>query len=184
MCGIVGFHTEHKEDREVLSRRIHKMTSCLKHRGPDGDGYYVGDNVALGHRRLSIIDLATGQQPIFNEDKSKCVIFNGEIYNYKEIKDELIKKGHIFMSASDTETIIHAFEEWGDDCVKKLRGMFAFCIWDVKADKMFLARDRLGEKPLFFAHYNGNFVFASEMKSILADPHFDRTIDDEALSSY
>jgi asparagine synthase (glutamine-hydrolysing) len=184
MCGIVGFHTEHKKDRDDLYRRIYNMTSCLKHRGPDGEGFYVGDNVALGHRRLSIIDLATGQQPIFNEDKSKCVIFNGEIYNYKEIKDDLIQKGHIFTSASDTETIIHAFEEWGEDCVAKLRGMFAFCIWDSKADKMLLARDRLGEKPLFFAHYNGNFVFSSEMKSILADPHFDRTLDEEALSSY
>ncbi len=184
MCGIVGIYTEQIKEREDLSRTIHKMTSCLKHRGPDGDGYYIGSNIALGHRRLSIIDLATGQQPIFSEDKSKCVIFNGEIYNYQEIKAELVKKGHIFASASDTETIVHAYEEWGEECVAKLRGMFAFCIWDSRAEKVLLARDRLGEKPLFFAHYNGNFVFSSEMKSILADPHFDRAIDEEALSSY
>jgi len=184
MCGIAGLYSKHKKDREELSQSIHKMTSSLKHRGPDGEGYYIGNNIALGHRRLSIIDLATGQQPIFNEDKSTCIIFNGEIYNYKAIKAELIQKGHIFASASDTETIVHAYEEWGEECVAKLRGMFAFCIWDSQADKMLLARDRLGEKPLFFAHYNGNFVFSSELKSILADPHFDRAIDEEALSSY
>ncbi len=184
MCGIVGFYTENKKSREELFSSISRMASCLKHRGPDDQGYYVGRNIALGHRRLSIIDLKTGQQPVFNEDKSMCIIFNGEIYNYQAIKADLLQKGHRFSSVSDTETIIHAYEEWGEECVKKLRGMFAFCIWDARSGKMLLARDRLGEKPLFFAHDSGNFVFASEMKSILADPQFDRTMDAEALSSY
>ena len=167
-----------------MVRTIRTMAACLEHRGPDDQGYHVGGNIALGHRRLSIIDLKTGSQPIFNEDKSKCIIFNGEIYNYEEIKSELLRKGHRFASASDTETIIHAYEEWGEECVKKLRGMFSFCIWDSQKETLFLVRDRLGEKPLFHAYYNGSFVFSSEMKSILSDPRFDRAIDEEALGAY
>ncbi len=184
MCGIVGLYSERGKPHDELSQFITTMATCLKHRGPDDRGYYVGNNIALGHRRLSIIDLKTGQQPIFNEDKSICIVFNGEIYNYQEIKADLVQKGHLFSSSSDTETIVHAYEEWGEKCVEKLRGMFAFCIWDSRAQKMLLARDRLGEKPLFFAQYNGTFVFSSEMKSILADPRFVRAIDEEALSSY
>lgn len=184
MCGIAGLYSETKKDRQDLTRSIHAMTTCLTHRGPDDAGYYIDSNIALGHRRLSIIDLKTGQQPIFNEDKRICIVFNGEIYNYKDITAELMHKGHRFSSTSDTETIIHAYEEWGEDCVKKLNGMFAFCIWDSRSQTMLLARDRLGEKPLFFAHYNGMFAFASEMKSILSDRHFDRAVDEEALASY
>ena len=184
MCGIAGLYSETNKDRRDLARSIHLMTACLEHRGPDDAGYYIGGNIALGHRRLSIIDLKTGRQPIFNEDKRICIVFNGEIYNYQDIKTELMHRGHRFSSTSDTETIVHAYEEWGEDCVKKLNGMFAFCIWDSRSETLFIARDRLGEKPLFFAHYNGTFAFASEMKSILSDPHFDRATDDEALASY
>lgn len=184
MCGIAGLYTENKKDSAEMHRSIREMTSCLEHRGPDEYGYYVGDNIALGHRRLSIIDLKTGKQPIFNENKSMCIIYNGEIYNYQSIKSELIRMGHHFSTNSDTETILHAYEEWGEECIKKLRGMFAFAIWDSQKETLFLARDRLGIKPLFYSRYNGRFVFSSEMKSILADPHFERTIDEEALSSY
>jgi asparagine synthase (glutamine-hydrolysing) len=184
MCGIVGIYSKDRRRREDLARSIRTMAACLEHRGPDDHGYHVDGNIALGHRRLSIIDLKTGKQPIFNEDRSKCIIFNGEIYNYEEIKSELLQKGHCFASASDTETIIHAYEEWGEECVHKLRGMFSFCIWDSQRETVLLVRDRLGEKPLFYAHYNGDFVFSSEMKSILADPRFDRAIDEEAVGAY
>jgi asparagine synthase (glutamine-hydrolysing) len=184
MCGIAGIYSEKKRTREDLTRSIHTMAACLEHRGPDDHGYHVDGNIALGHRRLSIIDLQTGRQPIFNEDKSKCIIFNGEIYNYKEIKNDLLQKGHRFATVSDTETILHAYEEWGEECVHKLRGMFSFCIWDSQRETVLLVRDRLGEKPLYYAHYDGDFVFSSEMKSILADPRFDRAMDEEALAAY
>ena len=160
------------------------MTTSLAHRGPDDSGYYIDDRVALGHRRLSIIDLKTGHQPMFSEDGRTCVVFNGEIYNFAGIRSELLVKGHRFSSNSDTETIIHAYEEWGEECVQRLRGMFAFAIWDSVKKVLFIARDRLGKKPLFYAQYGGKFVFASEMKAILIDPGFNRTLDDEGLSSY
>ncbi|MFH0895980.1 MAG: asparagine synthase (glutamine-hydrolyzing) [Bacteroidota bacterium] len=184
MCGITGLYIENKQDYQELQRSIHEMTSRLHHRGPDEDGYYVHDNIALGHRRLSIIDLKTGQQPIFNENKRLCIIYNGEVFNYQDIRAHLIQLGHHFSTNSDTETILHAFEEWGEGCLSKLRGMFAFAIWDSQKETLFLARDRLGIKPLFFAQYKGKFAFSSEMKSILVDPHFDRTMDEEALSSF
>jgi asparagine synthase (glutamine-hydrolysing) len=160
------------------------MASSLAHRGPDDEGFFVADGVALGHRRLSIIDLATGHQPMFNEDGSVCIVFNGEIYNYAQVKEELCAKGHRFATNSDTETIVHAYEEWGKDCVHRLRGMFAFAIWDARSRVLFLARDRLGKKPLFYAEHSGGFVFASEMKAILVDSRVDRQIDEEALASY
>ncbi len=184
MCGIAGIYTKQSATPEELSRVVHSMTDCLTHRGPDDQGFYIGKNVALGHRRLSIIDLKTGHQPIFNEDRTICIVFNGEIYNYKEIKAELLQKGHRFSSESDTETIIHAYEEWGEESVHRLRGMFSFCIWDERQDKLLLVRDRLGEKPLFYAYRNGSLVFASEMKAILAGPHADRSMDMEALGAY
>ncbi|HLG23233.1 MAG TPA: asparagine synthase (glutamine-hydrolyzing) [Candidatus Manganitrophaceae bacterium] len=184
MCGIAGiYHPVHKRDQRSDSD-IEKMTSLLARRGPDDCGYYIDDQVALGHRRLSVIDLSGGHQPIFNEDRSKCVIFNGEIFNYQDLKDELINKGYRFSTNSDTEAILRAYEEWGEGCPAKLRGMFAFCVWDAKGKSLFLARDRVGIKPLFYAEYDGKFVFASEMKSILSDPGFDRAIDREALASY
>lgn len=167
-----------------MLRTVSTMAACLEHRGPDAEGYFIGDHVALGHRRLSIIDLATGQQPLFNEDRTVCVIFNGEIYNYQQIKTDLAARGHVFATNSDTETIVHAYEEWGEDCVLKFNGMFAFCIWDSRSETLFIARDRLGEKPLFYAYYKGMFVFSSEMKAILADPQCDRAMDEEALCAY
>ncbi len=156
----------------------------LGHRGPDDSGLFYKDGVGLGQRRLSIIDLEGGHQPIFNEDKSKYIVYNGEIYNFLELRDLLIQKGHIFSTKSDTETILHAYEEWGEKCVDHLNGMFAFAIWDEKKRTMFMARDRLGIKPLFYAEYKGKFSFASEMKAILADHEFDRDLDETALASY
>lgn len=182
MCGIAGLYSPNHQDG--LNADIRRMTDCLTHRGPDDEGFYVGDSVALGHRRLSIIDLATGHQPIFNENKDKCIIFNGEIFNFQALKTELEARGHRFSTVSDTETILHAYEEWGEECVQRFRGMFAFCIWDSRNESLFIARDRFGIKPLFYANYGGKFVFSSEMKSILSDPGLGRTIDREALAAY
>ncbi len=179
MCGIVGIASLNLEKIP-----LEKITNSLSHRGPDDFGTYQDNFVGLGHRRLSIIDLEGGQQPIFNEDRSKCIIFNGEIYNFLQIRDELLSKGHQFSTRSDTETILHAYEEWGEKCVERLRGMFAFAIWDLKDKKLFLARDRLGIKPLFYAEHKGKFYFASEMKAILADNEFPRELDEIALSCY
>lgn len=182
MCGIAGLYFPYHQSE--ITPHIRRMTDCLTHRGPDDEGFYTEGSIALGHRRLSIIDVKTGHQPIFNETKDKCIIFNGEVFNFTELKTELEALGHRFSTVSDTETILHAYEEWGEKCVEKFRGMFAFCIWDSQKEQLFLARDRFGIKPLFYAHYNGKFVFASEIKSILADPELKRTIDPEALASY
>jgi asparagine synthase (glutamine-hydrolysing) len=179
MCGIFGILSP-----DVSKVQLEAATNTLRHRGPDDSGFYFDENIALGQRRLSIIDLEGGHQPIFNEDGSKCVIFNGEIYNFIELTQLLVAKGHRFSTRSDTETILHAYEEWGEACVEHFRGMFAFAIWDGEAKTLFLARDRLGIKPLFYAEHNGTFAFASEMKAILADNAFPREIDDLALASY
>ena len=183
MCGIAGVQFPDQTPPDV-ERVIARMTSELTHRGPDECGYHFDSKAAFGHRRLSIIDLKSGRQPIYNEDRTVCVVFNGEIYNYKELRDRLITDGHVFRTNSDTETIVHAYEEWGEMCVEKFRGMFAFAVRDILNDILFLARDRFGKKPLFYAYYDGKFVFSSEMKSILTDPGFDRRIDEEGLSSY
>lgn len=184
MCGICG--KININNREVVDARfIHKMTEVLKHRGPDDEGIYINGNVGIGHRRLSIIDLSKdARQPMSNEDKSIWIVCNGEIYNFQELRKVLEKKGHIFCSRSDTEVIIHLYEELGTDCVEKLRGMFAFCIWDEKRKRLFLARDRIGQKPLNYAIKNGNIIFASEIKSILQDPEISREVDINALDSY
>ena len=179
MCGIVGIAS-----LNLNKIKLNEITNTLSHRGPDDFGIYQDNYVGLGHRRLSIIDLEGGRQPIFNEDRSMCIIFNGEIYNFIQIRDDLLEKGHRFSTRSDTETILHAYEEWGEKCVDYLRGMFAFAIWDSKARRLFLARDRLGIKPLFYAEQNGKFYFASEMKAILADPDFSRDLDKTALAGY
>ena len=179
MCGIFGVVAPNIEQSF-----LEQATSAISHRGPDDAGYYRDAHVGLGHRRLSIIDLAGGHQPIFNEDRSLVIVFNGEIFNYQELMEHLIAKGHRFATRSDTETIVHAFEEWGEKCVSKLRGMFAFAIWDVKRKSLFLARDRLGIKPLFYGTAGGAFSFASEMKAILASGSFPREIDELALTSY
>src|SRR5262245_34360584 len=183
MCGIAGIYylNERPPDADAC---IVRMTSALTHRGPDACGYHSDNRVVLGHRRLSIIDLATGQQPLYNEDRTVGVVFNGEIYNFAEIRSRLISAGHVFRTHSDTETIVHAYEEWGEACVEAFRGMFAFAVRDERRDTLFIARDRFGKKPLFYAEYDGKFVFASEMKAILADERFDKRIDQEALASY
>lgn len=179
MCGIFGIAS-----LNLNKFPLKELTDTLSHRGPDDAGYYLDENVGLGHRRLSIIDLEGGHQPVFNEDSSKCIIFNGEIYNFPELREKLIVAGHKFSTRSDTETILHAYEEWGEQCVEHLRGMFAFAIWDKVKKKLFIARDRLGIKPLFYAEHHGKFYFASEMKTILADKEFPRDMDEMALVSY
>jgi len=179
MCGIFGIAST-----KPPSGSLEKHTDTLLHRGPDDCGYYRDEAIHLGHRRLSIIDLETGKQPIFNEDRSKCIIYNGEIYNHLELRGKLIAKGHRFSTRTDTEAILHAYEEFGQNCVEHLRGMFAFAVWDSEKKELFLARDRLGIKPLFYAENSGCFYFASEMKAILADSSFPRDIDAEAMASY
>lgn len=179
MCGIFGIVTPHL-DLGFLKR----ATDTLAHRGPDDAGYYLDDHIGLGHRRLSIIDVASGHQPIFNEDRTKCIVFNGEIYNFADLRNRLISLGHGFETNGDTETILHAYEEWGESCVDHLRGMFAFAIWDATERVLFLSRDRFGIKPLYYGQYQGGFCFASEMKAILVDHQFPREIDHQALAGY
>ena len=183
MCGISGVvHTD--PGRPVDRESFRRMTATLTHRGPDADGYLFGDGVALGHRRLSIIDVGGGDQPIYNEDHTRAVVFNGEIYNFRELRAELIARGHRFRTASDTEAIVHAWEQYGDDCVSRLRGMFALALWDGPARRLLLARDRLGKKPLYYAHDGERLVFASELKALIADPSMKRTVDPEAVDDY
>ncbi len=184
MCGIAGIYNASDADEGRLTALIEKMTQRLSHRGPDDYGLYVDRSVALGHRRLSIIDLHTGHQPIINQKGDKCIVFNGEIYNYQTIKAELQNRGYLFATNSDTETILHAYEEWGIECLHRLTGMFAFCIWDRSAETLFLARDRLGEKPLYYAQHGRQFSFASEIKALLSIPSILRTIDRQALAAY
>lgn len=159
------------------------MTSFLDHRGPDGEGFFADKNVSLGHKRLSIIDLKTGQQPIYNDDRSAVIVFNGEIYNYKEIRKELENK-YRFKTKSDTEVILRAYEEHGPECVQKFNGMFAFAIWDAKKDLLFLARDRVGVKPLYYFDQAKRFMFASEIKAFLADEQFPRKLNMQAAAEY
>src|SRR5690349_16671491 len=170
MCGICGVvDTAAPVDRGLLER----MTQTLRHRGPDDDGFYLAEpnrsrpGVGLGFRRLSIIDVAGGAQPIPNEDRSIWVVLNGEIYNFVELRDELRAKGHRFRTLSDTEAIVHLYEELGPRCVERLRGMFALAIWDANVGRLLLARDRFGKKPLYYAELGGRFVFASEVKALL-----------------
>jgi len=181
MCGIFGMASV---DKSIDRLQLVNQTNTLSHRGPDDSGFFIDTHAGLGHRRLSIIDLSGGQNPIYNEDQSKCIIFNGEIYNYLEIRKDLFDRGHLFSTRSDTEVILHAYEQWGEACVERLRGMFAFAIWDRTTGELFIARDRLGIKPLFYAEHRGIFYFGSEMKSILAAETFPREIDEFALACY
>jgi asparagine synthase (glutamine-hydrolysing) len=189
MCGIVGFLTLNSS--EIPERQVlHGMRDILTHRGPDDLGEYVrpydgkGPFLFFGHRRLSIIDLASGQQPLSNEDETVWIIFNGEIYNFKEIKQELNALGHRFRTDSDTEVIVHAYEEYGDECFKRLNGMFAVGIWDNRKKQLVLARDRLGKKPLYYSILPGTFLFASEMKALMAYPRFPRRVSHLSLMKY
>lgn len=180
MCGFVGFCDDSKNKKKI----IRDMADVIKHRGPDSDGYYVDNNIALGFRRLSIIDLDKGSQPIFNEDKDKVIVFNGEIYNYKEIREELKSKGHKFSTNTDTEVILHGYEEYKEDILNKLRGMFAFVIYDIKEKSLFGARDFYGIKPFYYYYDNDNFLFGSEIKSFLGSPNFKKELNKDMLSQY
>ena len=159
MCGIAGIVRADGApvDRDLLAR----MNETIRHRGPDDDGFYFSDGVGLAMRRLSIIDLKTGRQPIHNQDQTAWIVFNGEIYNYRELREELERRGHTFYTDSDTEAIVAAYDEYGTDCPKHLRGMFAFAIWDERTKSLFLARDRVGKKPLLYAQVNGQLIFGS-----------------------
>lgn len=185
MCGIAGFL--HPDGRPPGRWRalLERMTRTLVHRGPDDEGYYLDDRIGLGHRRLSIVDLETGRQPIANETGDVWVVANGEIYNDPQLRPVLEGKGHRFRTRSDSETIVHAYEEWGTSCVRHLRGMFAFAVWDGRCRRLVLARDRLGKKPLYYAPTaTGALVFGSEVKALLPFPAVDRALDLEAVSDY
>lgn len=184
MCGIAGIFDRTGAPDAARADLLARMTRTLHHRGPDDEGYYLDGPVGLGHRRLSIIDVAGGHQPVGNEDGTVWVVFNGEIYNYPDLTRELESKGHRFASRCDTECIVHGYEEWGPACVEHFRGMFAFAVWDQRRQRLFLARDRLGKKPLYYAQVNGTLIFGSEIKALLQYPGLDRTIDLEAFSDY
>lgn len=182
MCGIVGIvRSDSRTIDEVL---LSRMCAAIRHRGPDDDGFYINGPVGLGMRRLAIIDLQSGRQPIHNQDRTAWIVFNGEIYNYRELRNELEKFGHTFYTNSDTEAIIHAYDQYGIDCPKHLRGMFAFAIWDERTQELFLARDRVGKKPILYAQVNGQFVFGSEFSALLQHPDISRDIDSQALHYY
>jgi len=184
MCGICG-KIYFDRSRPVERQLIEAMTHVLQHRGPDDSGIYVQGFIGLGHQRLSIIDLSpAGHQPMSNEDGSLWLVYNGEIYNFEELRKELTAKGHVFRSHTDTEVIVHLYEEEGRDCVRKLRGMFAFALWDSRKQELFLARDRAGKKPLVYAVVDGALIFASEIKSLLQDPSVCAEVNPEALHHY
>lgn len=181
MCGIVGFTNTNKDSEMIIGA----MMDRIKHRGPDASGKYIDDGIALGHRRLSIIDVTSqGDQPIFNEDKSLVLVFNGEIYNYRDIRAELVRAGHTFATNTDSEVLIHGYEQYGTKLLGKLRGMFSFVIWDTKKRELFGARDYFGIKPMYYATMGGTFMFGSEIKSFLEHPDFKKELNEAALENY
>ena len=180
MCGICGIFD--RSGNHINQSILGKMTSIIKHRGPDGEGQFVDGAVGLGHRRLSIIDVEGGGQPIGNEDGSLQIVFNGEIYNFVELRKELEIAGHRFITRSDTEVIVHAYEQWGKECVKRFNGMFVFALWDSNKRELFLARDHLGIKPLYYVELGNRILFASEIKALLQDLDCPRDVDIEALA--
>lgn len=180
MCGFVGFVDKSKNKKKIIK----DMADIIKHRGPDSDGYYVNDDVALGFRRLSIIDLDGGTQPIYNQKKDKVIVFNGEIYNYQEIKEDLLKKGYKFSTKTDTEVILHGYEEYGEKVLDKFRGMFAFIIYDIKENCIFGARDFYGIKPMYYYKTDDEFMFGSEIKSFLGHPKFKKELNRDMLKQY
>ncbi|PYM80410.1 MAG: asparagine synthase (glutamine-hydrolyzing), partial [Candidatus Rokuibacteriota bacterium] len=185
MCGIAG-QVSLRSDRAIDVAALQAMTRALAHRGPDGDGEYVspGGVAGLGHRRLSIIDLVTGGQPIYNEDRSVAVVLNGEIYNFETLRARLERAGHRFATRSDTEAIAHLYEEDGLDCVRHLRGMFAFILWDERRGRLLAARDRVGKKPLYYAEHGGRLSLASEITALYRLRDLPRTLDPEAIDLY
>lgn len=181
MCGFTGFVGQLENREEILVN----MMNTIIHRGPDSEGKYIDEDAALGFRRLSIIDLSKeGDQPLYNEDKSKVLVFNGEIYNYQELRKELIDAGHIFTSNTDSETLLHGYEQWGEKLLTRLRGMYAFAIWDIHQKKLFAARDIFGIKPLYYAQMNNTLLFGSEIKSFIEHPRFDKVFNEDALGNY
>src|SRR6201993_1453257 len=184
MCGIAGIfaHGGHAGVDRALLRR---MTDILGHRGPDGEGVHFAPGLGLGHRRLAVVDLVTGDQPVFNEDETVCVVYNGEIYNFQPLMAELMALGHVFHTRCDTEVIVHAWEEWGTACLDRFNGQFAFALWDARREALFLARDRLGEKPLYYTTLtDGRLLFGSEMKSLTFSPDIDRRLDPQAIEEF
>ena len=181
MCGIVG---QVRVDGPVDAGLIHRMCSVIEHRGPDARGSFVHEGAGLGVQRLRIIDLATGDQPIFNEDRSVAVVLNGEIYNFRELRESLVSAGHTFSTGTDTEVIVHLYEEHGDDCVSLLHGMFAFALWDARRRRLLLARDRVGKKPLFYSVGSGTITFGSELNAVMTDPDVNREVDHQAIDCY
>lgn len=181
MCGFTGFVGAIENKEQVLEN----MMNTIVHRGPDSAGMFLDEDAALGFRRLSIIDIsATGDQPLYNEDRTKVLVFNGEIYNYQELREELVEAGHEFRTHTDSETLLHGYEEWGEALVDRLRGMYGFVIWDTEKKKLFGARDIFGIKPFYYAQMNGSFLFGSEIKSFVEHPKFDKVFNEKALGNY
>lgn len=181
MCGFVGFVEEKDDNTEKVVR---EMADQIMHRGPDHDDYFIGDMASLGFRRLSIIDLSTGNQPIYNEDKTKVLVYNGEVYNFKDVRTDLLEKGHVFTTKTDSEVLLHGYEEYGKDILNKLRGMYAFVIWDITAKKVFGARDIFGIKPFYYYLKGDTFLFASEIKAFLPHPKFEKELNIDRLPEY
>ena len=175
MCGITGFY-QFNDSTDNKINTLRSMLTRIKHRGPDESGIYLSDDIGMGSARLSIIDLSTGTMPLSNEDESLWIVFNGEIFNYIELKEELLAKNHKFKTNSDTEVIVHLYEEYGPEFLNKLNGQFAIAIWDKNKQELFLARDRVGIRPLFYTTINNAFVFSSEIKSFLEFPDFNPKI--------
>src|SRR5712672_872510 len=183
MCGVAGI-LEFARDTRANPALLREMCRVMAHRGPDDDGFHSDGPAAIGMRRLSIVDLATGHQPISNEQGSLTIVFNGEIYNHLALREQLIARGHTYRTRSDTETIVHLYEEYGSDCVKHLRGMFALVIWDRRKRVLFAARDRLGIKPFYYRWDGKSFLFGSEIKTILTYPGVDAEFDRGRLAEY
>ena len=183
MCGIVGFTAEYL-DPASARQTVKAMAELIRHRGPDGEGYYADTRAALGHRRLSIIDVNGGGQPMFNEDGTLVVVFNGELYNYKPLRAELRRLGHTFATDSDTEVLLHGYEAWGAALPRHLRGMFAFALWDRTAGTLFCARDLFGIKPLYYYQKGACLLFASEIKAFLAHPAFEKQLNEARLPDW
>src|SRR5690606_27170637 len=183
MCGIAGFYNI-SADKQQQASILRRMLSRIKHRGPDQSGVYLSDKVGLGSVRLSIVDLSSGTMPISNSDDSLWIVFNGEIFNHIELREELLSKGHIFKTHSDTEVIVHLYEEFGPDFIHKLNGQFSIAIWDKNKEELFMARDRVGIRPLYYTEQEETFIFASEIKSLLEFPGVKPKLSPRAISEY
>src|SRR5262249_36295656 len=183
MCGIVGF-CQSPIESQAAAVKLRAMCDTIVHRGPDDEGIFAEGGIGIGMRRLSIIDVANGHQPIQNEDATVRVVFNGEIYNFRRLREDLMAQGHRFRTKTDTEVIVHGYEQWGVDCVSQLNGIFAFALWDAKARRLFLARDRMGVKPLYYARTAAGLFFASEIKALLTSHEVSRTLDLEATAQF